>query len=860
MVKELTSIEEALAAYDKEIERKNVETAESKRQQVIRLFPLEDWPTLPLERFALGQEDSRETFCWWMEFGAIEIGSIKGGTATKLIIYKHKDKPGWFFYPQYNNEQEAWQDVRAAFVRAFEKAKAGEWDRIDEIEPLRWGPALKGKAIHTYFPNETLPVFSWMHLKHFLRRLGRPEANDNSYDVIRVNRILLKALREIPQLDGWTTAEMMRFIYHWDDPTEAKRVVKIAPGHDAQYWAECLAGGYICVGWDEVGDLREFESKDSYRSRFEQEYGERYKNNRSKISQKANEVWTLIELEPGDLIVANQGTSKVLAVGEVAEPGYEWKPERARYKHTVKVNWDTSYEKQIPPKQSWAMTTVANVPAALFQTIMTKKDGQPTHGPGPKPLSIPVPVDPLYLELANALERKGQVILYGPPGTGKTYTARRFAIWWLQREAGDADAARLFGDAEQFERAERELSTVQIAQRVWWMVANPKEWSWDRLFETGRIEYRYGRLQRNYPLVQPGDLVIGYQSTPTKRIVALARVSKGFGVRDGNEPTIELVPVTKIKEGLTFDELLNDKILSASEPVRHSNQGTLFALTQDEASHALALLAERDPVAQIPLESGASGISPLTRLTFHPSYSYEDFIEGFRPVDTGSGTLTLRLEDGIFKRLCREAQANPRQKYLLIIDEINRANISKVFGEIITLLEKDKRGMLITLPQSKESFAVPSNVYMLGTMNTADRSIKLLDAALRRRFAFRELMPDIDLLRDITIGTLPLGAFLEELNRRIAKTEGREKQIGHSFFMEGTEAVGDEEEFACRFRQEILPLLQEYCYDDYAALATYLGNKLVDKEANVLNYELLSDPGGLLAALEDEFIQRGGTG
>jgi len=130
--------------------------------------------------------------------------------------------------------------------------------------------------------------------------------------------------------------------------------------------------------------------------------------------------------------------------------------------------------------------------------------------------------------------------------------------------------------------------------------------------------------------------------------------------------------------------------------------------------------------------------------------------------------------------------------------------------------------MIVTLPQSKESFTIPPNVYLLGTMNTADRSIKLLDAALRRRFAFIEFMPDVELLRGGKVEGLDLDEFLIELNARIAAHAGREKQIGHSFLMDGSQPISDAGEFARRFRQEILPLLQEYCYDDYAALARYL--------------------------------------
>ncbi len=211
--------------------------------------------------------------------------------------------------------------------------------------------------------------------------------------------------------------------------------------------------------------------------------------------------------------------------------------------------------------------------------------------------------------------------------------------------------------------------------------------------------------------------------------------------------------------------------------------------------------------------------------------------------------MKLRLEDGVFKRICREAQSHPKQNYLILIDEINRANLAKVFGELITLIEKDKRGIQVTLPQSKESFTVPSNVYILGTMNTADRSIKLMDAALRRRFSFIELMPDSSLLHGARIINLPLDEFLETLNRRLAETEGREKQIGHAFLLDQGQPVSQPEEFARRFRQEILPLLQEYCYEEYDQLANYLGDQIVDSKGQSLNAEILFDDEKLIDAL-----------
>ena len=158
-----------------------------------------------------------------------------------------------------------------------------------------------------------------------------------------------------------------------------------------------------------------------------------------------------------------------------------------------------------------------------------------------------------------------------------------------------------------------------------------------------------------------------------------------------------------------------------------------------------------------------AGSKEVTQVTFHPSYSYEDFVEGYRPKKDAGAGLALELRDGVFKELCGRAAADKDHKYLLIIDEINRGNVPKVFGELITLLELDKRGKSVTLPQSGDSFVVPDNLYVIGTMNTADRSIRVLDAALRRRFAFIELMPDPSLLE---------GEGPEGLKMNLAKSLG----------------------------------------------------------------------------------------
>ena len=238
--------------------------------------------------------------------------------------------------------------------------------------------------------------------------------------------------------------------------------------------------------------------------------------------------------------------------------------------------------------------------------------------------------------------------------------------------------------------------------------------------------------------------------------------------------------------------------------------------------------------------------------TFHPSYGYEDFLEGYRPVQVDDGDLAFERRDGIFKRLCDRATTQPDRAYYLVIDEINRGDIPRIFGELLTLLEADKRGTAATLPLSGERFLVPPNVYVIGTMNTADRSIALLDTALRRRFAFVDLMPDSAVLEEVTIAGIPLGPWLDALNARIRLHVGRDArnlQVGHSYLMHNGRPIREVHRFIHALRDDILPLVEEYCYEDYDALEQILGPSLVDRESQRFRSELFE------AGQQDSLVQ-----
>ncbi|MBN9519476.1 AAA family ATPase [bacterium] len=263
-------------------------------------------------------------------------------------------------------------------------------------------------------------------------------------------------------------------------------------------------------------------------------------------------------------------------------------------------------------------------------------------------------------------------------------------------------------------------------------------------------------------------------------------------------------------------------------------------------------LAEGDRQA---VTGGDAGAGLVRLCCFHPAYGYEDFIEGYRPEPAG-GQIAFRLRDGLFKRTCRDAEQAPDRKFFVLVDEINRGDIPRIFGELLTVLEKDKRGKAVVLPVSGERFRVPPNVYLIGTMNTADRSISLLDAALRRRFGFVELMPDAAVLKGHAVEGIPLGPWLEALNRRICAHVGRDArnlQIGHSYLLQGGRALKDLASFRRALRDDILPLVEEYCYGDFPALQNIVGNGLLDGENQRIRHDLFGD--GQEAALVQALLE-----
>ncbi|GAB2725851.1 McrB family protein [Kitasatospora kifunensis] len=689
-----------IAQFDRAAVAEKLARAEDDRRRVLAEFPLDDWRTLPLERYALGPAANRlagRSFCRLMEYGTDSFGSMRGGSAAKHIIYQHRSGE-WRYPTGLGNPGQAWQRIRADFVAAFGAAGEGQFKRIDDCETLSFGQALVTKALAVYFPDEFLPVFSAPHVRHFVELLGG--RSHRAYAGVRTwqaNRELLQLIGEHEEFAGWQPREVMTFLYAAYDPRPKHRDVwKIAPGDQAKLWEDCRAGSHICVGWDELGDLGQYESDLELKSAMDDFWPQSSGGN----LQVARQLIAFRDLEEGDLVVANRGKSEVLALGRVSG-GYRFEEDRAEFRHLVGVEWDESYAQTFTePVHAW-QRTFAKVPDRLLRRIREGRTEQPAAllaAAPPQPVEVPAAVS----RVLEALQRKGQVILQGPPGTGKTRLAMSAALALAEQET----------------------------------------------------------------------------------------------------------------------------LIEASGPERRA---------------ALAALLE--------VPAGATA-APVTMVTFHPSYGYEDFVEGYKP-DTASDQagLKLALKPGLFLRLCQEAAKAPEQTFLLIIDEINRGDLPRILGELVTLLELDKRDIPVSLPTSGKPVAVPANVRIIGTMNTADRSVGHLDVAIRRRFAFIDVPPDLDAITGNVDG-LDLSGFLQSLNSRLDKAFGPDHQIGQACLLQDDEPLGTVEELSAAFHHDIVPLIDDHCLGRPELLREVLG-ALVDAQTGRIAQ---INPQDLPAKLAAEFV------
>ncbi|MZP30661.1 EVE domain-containing protein [Heliobacterium undosum] len=841
-------------------------------QDFLREFPRSSLPDMSLERYALGKSKTG-SFCWWLEYNTLPLGSIRGGTAVKLIIYYSAKEAAWKYPETFRSPEEAWLRLRADIVRLLEGYDGDTAGEIADDSLLNGRDMLKGKVLYLYHPVKFLPIYKLEHLQQFLEELDVPASEWQGKDSAICNLRLKQAFDEMAW-EGWADPGVRRiwqsasataiaaaikdFLYtHF---TREEKYFKVAPGEGAALWPECLAGGYISIGWNEMGDLRQYPDYDEFKSAF---LKHNFHDTLSANTRKANELWNFYNLKPGDWVIANKGMSQIVGVGRVNEKGYAYRGDLPTFRHVVYVDWEKSFEppRNIPKQTYWAMTTVKEVSrknyvewtsgeasqVAQGSPAETSRAPRRTQGAQPQPPIVAetftAEEERIFARLEKSLERKGQCILYGPPGTGKTFLARKFIRWKYIKD-------KLLTRAD------------EMTANVWIMVTSPRfDFRWKDILTNGEAqEFKVRSVQRNYRRARPGDKVLCYQSGKASMentgFVGIAEVA---GFLDEAREMLPIKGVRPFAAPIPYDVVKNTPEYQNTQAGKMGNRGTMFEATPEFAAWVKDYLVENDDTETARLlDSVTSKRVHSVLCTFHPSFHYEDFIEGYKPAPAENGQVAFRLEKGIFVNFCAQAEENQKLPHYLIIDEINRGNVPKIFGELITLIEKDKRGVEVTLPQSKERFSIPANLYIIGTMNTSDRSIKMMDAALKRRFAFIECMPDLALL-DYEIDGLgiSLKTILDKINRRLVEFGGRDKQIGHAYLMQKGEPIRTVEELKGIYELEIIPLVQEYCFDDYEKLADIVGADFVDVEAMTINSDIFQESDDIfISALVKHFRDR----
>ena len=585
----------------------------------------------------------------------------------------------------------------------------------------------------------------------------------------------------------------------------------LSPGRDGDRWAEFYEKGIIAIGWDGTPDLRQFKNKEEIR----QKLLELWPGDSSKKND-ALACWQFVhDINEGDIIFAKQGLTKLLGYG-VVEGGYNFDPQRSRFKHVREVKWRAKGEWEMPEDSRMALKTLTDItPYPDFIKLIASKVG---------------------LELGPVKDDVGPLL------------PTSVAYWWLN--------------------------------------ANPKIWNFEETpvgqketytsyNETGNKRQKYKYFQE----VKPGDIVVGYVTSPQKEVVALCKITKGLYQTQNNEE-IEFEKVEQLARPIGYETLQANPDLANSEPLIN-NQGSLFKLTEQEYDIIRSLIDETNMPWPTDIESydkkkamkglflaedqldemlaalkekknvvlqGAPGVGKtyvakrlayaligsidlqrVEMIQFHQSYSYEDFIQGFRPTPKGH----FDLKNGIFHQFCRRAQREEaKQKpYVFIIDEINRGNLSQILGELMMLIEPHKRGKTHAIPlaysqDADEKFYIPENLHLIGMMNTADRSLAMVDYALRRRFRFITLRPEFssatfqEFLAEA--GATPelvkkIVVRMNALNEVIAadtKNLGPGYQIGHSYFCPRNSTKPDEEWYRRVIESEIVPLIREYWFDN----------------------------------------------
>ncbi|GGO77656.1 hypothetical protein GCM10011348_07710 [Marinobacterium nitratireducens] len=754
------------------------------------------WPRSRLTSMTLDeytQVGSKDSFTYWIESRLDELGSIWGGSSFKFQVFSRKDTEnkesgaklsysdthGWYSSLGATAE-EAFEKVRSYVAEVADLSAQGDVDGIEAFEHL--GEAVKWK-IAFHYQNRQAPVIVDIFKRAPLAAYVGDAANQNMAALQKATLAKLPpdlGILEFGQKvwEAWSQKNLEIWkLSHGNPPnfTDAERqqylddhwaVMHRDTGKEqGKKFAEASIGTlfFLCHG-NSPQRIGQFTSEampcakgDGWLQRSYRELKAAQRSDRYTANSKG---WS------------PQGNSTFWKVGEHDLPEFE-----------------STLLKPFFGADLAEVAALAGEPieaASLGREVATSP--------------LPTPATPAMKPSKSASPCINR-IYYGPPGTGKTYALARL----LKREY-EQTAQSISAEAWR-----NQFIAEKVATLKWW------EGTAAALYDLGG-KAKVPELAE-HPFIQAIADAKGRRNGIKQTL---------WGTLQHHTPLESTTVNSKQRLGPAVFDKMADSVWC-------------FAGDWQEACADLVALV--DQLGLGPQDRGS--VQRYSFVTFHQSYGYEEFVEGLRPLlagaDDETGEVAYEIRPGVFKELCRKARQAPDQRFAMVIDEINRGNISKIFGELITLIESDKRDPLdgdsppaeVTLAYSGEKFSVPANVDIIGTMNTADRSLALLDTALRRRFEFVPLMPDTRAEKDSgdpdsaplagLVVTLPANVIdvrrmLECINERIEALYDRDHTIGHAYFTHLVKTPDGRERFESltkTFRNRILPLLEEYFFEDW---------------------------------------------
>ena len=752
------TLHEKAAAYS--LSDEIVVSRDNDRERFLERFPLEKLSSLTIDEYVAG--NGQDTFCYWLEFKKIGAG-IGGGNATKFWIYRPSNTTDDSFAVGYGTKKELlprakatsyFVDLRTKLLKALDLAKNDRVELIKDLEVPIWNMVLL-KILTLYFPDKFLTINAPQVLIKCARALHLEDIELKADNAILISHACKKALHNDPTYTGWSNEKIGMFMWeNFQEPAEKKEAQGTqywlyAPGENARLWDEFYEKGIMGLGWDKLGDIRQYETKEDIKKALVDIKGG--------DGSKKNDVGAIFDflntIRIGDYIIAKRGMNEIIGYGIVTSD-YEYDSSRSEYQKIRKVDWKKRGEWSVDFRL--VIKTLTNITdynsehtdfEFYHQRLLALMSDDST--------------EKTTISISPAMQHPLNTIFYGPPGTGKTYHTVQRAAEIIQGRtiSSHSEALAIFKqnlhDRIEFITFHQNYSYEDFIQGLRPDTENNNQLTFER--KDGIFKLIANRALKN---LQASDKPQSYKRT-------FDEVFNEFfsPLVEGEIDEIEV----KMKRVSYFITGITNKSID----FRKASGGTAHTMSID----TLKRMYQAESVLDI------AGLSIY----------YEPLLDSLLKLGRDNSIVVTEVK---------------RENYVIVIDEINRANISRVFGELITLIEPDKRSdgaipLEVKLP-SGDSFMIPSNLYIIGTMNTADKSIALLDIALRRRFEFEAMYPKYELDGK----PLENAEILRKINEQIIKTKGHDFQIGHAYFMAKNESLQQ------RMNNKVIPLLLEYYMND----------------------------------------------